>query len=1256
MKKKTILFLALLCAVAQGTWAWSGSGTQADPYLITSTADWNTLATNVNGGTSTSYSYSGKYFKLTNDISVTTMVGGGNGSNNVFQGIFDGNGCTITFNVAEATEQYIAPFRRIDGATIKNLKLEGTVSSSNRFAGGIVAYAKGTSTVTNCINSTSITSTANSNASNGGIVGMVGASGTLNILGCVFNGQMSGSSTSNDNWSGILGLCNSGCTANISNCLVDPISAVEHGNTIYRSNGTTDLSNCYYTKTIGNAQGKLAHSITGGSGISIANVGTATVYNVSGITGYGVGIKYNDVLYAGDGESVSLNLGCSAGDGYTLNDLVASSGTLTGSANPYTLTMPNADVTITATVIANEWTGSGTQADPYLIKNEFDWGTLAYYVGNGNTYSGLHFKLTADISVTTMVGTSDHTFNGTFDGDGHTIDVNYTTSADGCGAFCHTNGATIKNLITTGTITTSNKHAGGVVGLNGTNKLTLENVKSSVTINTTTSDADSEGGLVGQTISADIIGCAFVGSLLGQSGGGWGGLIGYKSKADDSSVIITNCLFAPASMSENRGWSGTFARYIDNDINIKNSYYTVKLNGDSDPVDGKLRHSITGDAGVSVECADSPTEYNVSGITAYSTISSSNGEVLYAGIKFDGVLYAGVDDYLNFNVGCSYRNDYVITGSASATGAGWFYGSSNPYRLRMNDADVTISAPYAKGEWEGSGTEADPYLIYNSNQLDWLATRVNEDGNDYKGKYFKLMDDITYSTAGLGDTESNFTAIGTAISDTKTNFFQGHFNGNGKTISGIRIYKGGHGQTDYYQGLFGYISTGAEVKNVTLTDARIAGRTNVGGIVGYNENGTIDKCHVTSSVIIRAVVNDAFSHGGIVGCNYGNKTYGYEGEQKTIVSNCSSAATLTVEGNLTDYNGYGGIIGDNYIYSDGVAIVSNNVVVGATLPATGAGFGAVAGSNSGTLENNYYTGCTAGGVSIANGVGCNGADVSTDNGAMPALCDDADNTDMINYLAALPASVGTYGVSISGRTLYKDGYWNTLCLPFDLSDGDVDDQHFASTGGVDGKTFTGTPLEGAEVMNLDISNTGFDRTTGTLTLNFVERKEITAGSPYIVRWGTPENPGGADIENPVFPAIRIGENINPDQRGDRRKDVVRFGGTFKHKNIYTAGNFFLYLGANNTLYYPTDPNFEVNAFRAYFELLGDLSAGTSTYAIRAFVLNFGDDEMTGIENLQSSMLNVQSNDDWYSIDGRRLAGKPIVKGIYIHGGKKVVIK
>ena len=355
MRKKLLSILALLCLTVTSAMAldFAGQGTQELPYLITSIEDWNNLAEDVSSGES----YSGKYFQLTDNISVTNMVGGGGGSY-VFSGIFDGDGHTITFNSANATEQYIAPFRFISNATIKNLKVAGSVSSSNRFAGGIVAYAKGTSTVTGCMNSTSITINGDkSNASNGGIVGMVGSSGNLTITGCVFNGEMNNNPTSSSyNWCGILGLCNSSSTASgtatISNCLFAPAAVVVNsdtkGNTIYRSTGVTTADNCYYTYSMSSSdQGNKVYTITGGEKVSVAFAGTPLSDATVGVIAYEKGIKCGDVLYASEGVAVSLNLNLSPG--YDLISYSAGTVSLNESANPYTLTMPAANVTITAT-------------------------------------------------------------------------------------------------------------------------------------------------------------------------------------------------------------------------------------------------------------------------------------------------------------------------------------------------------------------------------------------------------------------------------------------------------------------------------------------------------------------------------------------------------------------------------------------------------------------------------------------------------------------------------------------------------------------------------------------------------------------------------------------------------------------------------------------------------------------------------------------------------------------------------------------
>ncbi len=92
------------------------------------------------------------------------------------------------------------------------------------------------------------------------------------------------------------------------------------------------------------------------------------------------------------------------------------------------------------------------------------------------------------------------------------------------------------------------------------------------------------------------------------------------------------------------------------------------------------------------------------------------------------------------------------------------------------------------------------------------------------------------------------------------------------------------------------------------------------------------------------------------------------------------------------------------------------------------------------------------------------------------------------------------------------------------------------------------------------------------------------------------------------------------------------------------------------LYRPSD-DVTINAFRAYFHV--DLDAGEAGGGeVRAFVLNFGDDsEETGISD--TPRLNDKGqmiNDAWYDLSGRKLSGKPTVKGLYIYKGKKVAVQ
>ncbi|MBR5725867.1 MAG: hypothetical protein IKX56_03935, partial [Muribaculaceae bacterium] len=235
----------------------------------------------------------------------------------------------------------------VNGAAIQNLVVAGVITGTASRAAGIVGETGSSlSHVTNCLSSV--------NVSGGQYVGGISVGGNVEITGCVFNGTITGTSMSG----GFVGYSHSALV--ISDCLFAPQegSTLSGGTFYYNGGGDITPVNSYYTMSLGTSQGKQAHSIAGGEYVTVAFSGQATTYNVSGIIAYSVGISLTppapspegegEVFYAGEGDAVSLNLGSTIPDGYTFLGYQASAGTLTGSTNPYTLTMPDADVTVQA--------------------------------------------------------------------------------------------------------------------------------------------------------------------------------------------------------------------------------------------------------------------------------------------------------------------------------------------------------------------------------------------------------------------------------------------------------------------------------------------------------------------------------------------------------------------------------------------------------------------------------------------------------------------------------------------------------------------------------------------------------------------------------------------------------------------------------------------------------------------------------------------------------------------------------------------
>lgn len=222
-------------------------------------------------------------------------------------------------------------------------------------------------------------------------------------------------------------------------------------------------------------------------------------------------------------------------------------------------------------------------------------------------------------------------------------------------------------------------------------------------------------------------------------------------------------------------------------------------------------------------------------------------------------------------------------------------------------------------------------------------------------------------------------------------------------------------------------------------------------------------------------------------------------------------------------------------------------------------------------------------------------------------------------------------VTLTDRTLYKDGKWNTICLPFDV---DLTDEN--------------SPLYGADARELTSASITDNETAGqTLHLTFAgDVQTLQAGVPYIIKWSEGEN-----IIDPVFADVTISNTAAGYDNGESGDYRVRFLGTYDKKVYAGKDKSVLFMGSSSNLYYPDGlaPT-TLGACRAYFKIGENNAVNAKGFA--GFVIDLGD-ETTAIHNAESTLQNGDA-DSWHTIDGIRLTGKPSKKGMYIHKGKKVV--
>lgn len=500
----------------------NGMGTSENPYLISSAEDWNRFAADVASG----QAFSGNYFLLTNDITVSTMVS--NDPFKPFSGVFLGGGHTVTLDLTTSENAPIAPFCYVVNGTIQDLNVKGTVTNSGAglYNASLVTECGGNTTIKNCHSTATLNITANTNFSNGGLVGL--NKGVLTFDNCSFKGRFSFAKSSDNG--GFLGK-NSNGSVTFTDCLFAPVAASQgtgFSATFVSTASTTSnitFTRSYYTAAYGKAQGTHV-SATPSQGI--CQVVTA----VDGLIYYGPSCTVSDLYtnYSLGTEPVHPEPVVKDGEktlekdkdyALTWDESEAAVGTYTltvSGMGDYTgvFTWDYQVAVETLTFGGYEFTkGTDAAGDYYVIASASDLRNLSAAITNDNRGSGLRFVQTADIDLAgesfTPIG-YDVSFQGTYDGGYHTISGLSCSGSSACGLFGDIANATVKNIfLISPVITSTNSYAGGIVGYTSSNSSTI--IENCVVVNPTlsASQATGTGAIVGYLYGSTCCNCYFIG-------------------------------------------------------------------------------------------------------------------------------------------------------------------------------------------------------------------------------------------------------------------------------------------------------------------------------------------------------------------------------------------------------------------------------------------------------------------------------------------------------------------------------------------------------------------------------------------------------------------------------------------------------------------------------------------------------------------------------------------------------------------------
>jgi len=492
-----------------------------------------------------------------------------------FMGTFDGQEHTVTVDYNVGYDG-VALFKVVRDATIRNLVVDGSIESSQRFIGGLGFVSRGHSLFENNIVAVNITGTYPEDATDGGFFAVTHEYATFR--NCAFVGSMNAPASSGS--AAIIGYAHGSVETLIENCYVAASQLELAGNSTVIARNVNNVLNCFYTDNI----------------FSLSD-SRCIILSEDAVKNGELAYSINQEI-AGNPWRQDLTL-----DAYPVpfssHPVVYATGALTCNGTPKgTITYSNTQSETTRDAHQYNADGVCTVCNSRLVSNGQQLTDVANGINSGDIQPNIDIDLNADIDLSgcqfegigtrfnEATGETDdegnpiyrdvlRPFEGVFDGHGHTISNMIIDTEDGNkGLFGLVRGATIRNVVVDNTCEIySVGWSAGIVGTTtGNGTVTIENCGNEAMVNVGQSGANGAGILGVNDLSASfirIINCYNTGDIIGQRE--CGAISGWLGDHFEVTNCYSSGLVAPEAVDGIR----TFARFNGSDMSSFVNCYEV---------------------------------------------------------------------------------------------------------------------------------------------------------------------------------------------------------------------------------------------------------------------------------------------------------------------------------------------------------------------------------------------------------------------------------------------------------------------------------------------------------------------------------------------------------------------------------------------------------------------------------------------------------------------------------------------------------